>query len=125
MFDSPSDMPPIPTFAVKINLGYALGIYEEHIRDELKLIKTIRNAFAHSAAELDFSDQRIIAACNCLWLPTKWKGADKLDQGLDWSPKERYMTSAKFIFLYFDSPDRDIKQKRYATSQFYSTLRRP
>lgn len=122
MFNLPNDLPPIPSFAVKISLGYALGIYERHIRDELNLIKAIRNAFAHSAAELSFDDSRIIDACAHLWLPKKWKDSEKLNRGENWTPREQYMTSAKFLFLYLENPDRGIKPKRYSTSPFYSVL---
>jgi len=125
MFNLPNDMAPIGTFAAKISLGYALGIYEQHIRDELKLINAIRNAFAHATSEVDFTNDKIEAACACLWLPTKLKDAGKLDRQEDWDTKERYMTSAKFLFLYLDDPDRGIKPKRFATSHFYDVLRKP
>lgn len=124
MFNDPNDMAPIATFATKISMGYALGIYEKHIRDELKLIKAIRNAFAHSAAEIDFSDDRIAKACNELWLPTKWKSALLVQERKDWTTKERYIESAKVLFLYLEDPDRGIKPKQYVSSHSYDLLRK-
>ncbi|NJO35360.1 MAG: hypothetical protein HC869_22005, partial [Rhodospirillales bacterium] len=45
---------PLHSFASKIALGYALGIYEQRCRTELRWIKNIRNAFAHSEQHLAF-----------------------------------------------------------------------
>lgn len=45
---------PFGTFAAKIALGRALGIFGPHMEGRLRLIKDIRNAFAHCSTPLDF-----------------------------------------------------------------------
>lgn len=47
------------SFAAKITLGRALGIYGEHMADRLSLIKDIRNAFAHRSRPLDFRHEAL------------------------------------------------------------------
>ncbi len=46
-------------FSAKIAIGYALGIYDDAIRDDLNIIKSIRNSFAHATEDLKFSTQEI------------------------------------------------------------------
>ena len=55
---------PLSNFAALTNVGYALEIYGPHFRDDLILIKNIRNAFAHARRHLDFRDIRIAEACS-------------------------------------------------------------
>jgi len=54
---------PFRTFASKISLGRALGIYGEETEARLTIIKKIRNAFAHRMIPLDFSHPTLVAAC--------------------------------------------------------------
>src|SRR5712672_3321818 len=46
---------PLQSFSSRIHLGYALGIYGGGVYADLKKIKDIRNAFAHSAEDIDFA----------------------------------------------------------------------
>jgi hypothetical protein len=55
-----SDKGPFGTFAAKIIAGYAFGLYDEAVKDDLDAVRTIRNAFAHSRRLLDFNDPLII-----------------------------------------------------------------
>jgi hypothetical protein len=57
------------SFANKINIGNALEIFGESTRQNLKLLKSIRNLFAHSKIAVDFKTKEIIGACNSLELP--------------------------------------------------------
>lgn len=50
---------PFSTFAAKIKLGRALGIYKEQTEGSLNVIKNVRNVFAHRALPLDFSHPSI------------------------------------------------------------------
>lgn len=60
---------PLDTFSSKINLGYALGIYKDEVRENLHIIRTIRNAFAHSRKIIDFSHPLITAELRKVKLP--------------------------------------------------------
>jgi hypothetical protein len=60
MFSYPDG--PLAELNAKIAMGYALGIYDERMRDDLRWIKDIRNAFAHVRFEINFSTPEIQAA---------------------------------------------------------------
>jgi DNA-binding MltR family transcriptional regulator len=42
------DNGPLKSFYFKIAMGYALGIYDQRMHDDLNIVRNIRNAFAHS-----------------------------------------------------------------------------
>lgn len=56
----------LASFASKISIGYGLGLYERGMRDDLRLIKDIRNVFAHARVRIDFEHAAISAACDAL-----------------------------------------------------------
>jgi len=45
---------PLGSFWSMIELGYALGIYRDIFRNDLHVIRTIRNAFAHTMKPINF-----------------------------------------------------------------------
>lgn len=57
---------PLSSFAAKIKLAFALGLYGPETRDDLDLMRAIRNTFAHSAREVTFATPEIEAACNAI-----------------------------------------------------------
>jgi DNA-binding MltR family transcriptional regulator len=65
---------PLRSFSTKISMGYALGIYNDKIRDDLNVVRIIRNAFAHSKKLLEFDDPLIIPVLlGARFLPAKFK----------------------------------------------------
>jgi hypothetical protein len=60
---------PLANFSAKIAMGLALGIYDGRMERDLKLIKHIRNAFAHARIELSFENDAVVAACDELQYP--------------------------------------------------------
>jgi DNA-binding MltR family transcriptional regulator len=61
-FFGPPEEAPL-TFDLKIRLAFALGVFGPDSRDDITLIRHIRNAFAHTKSYIDFSDNDIIALC--------------------------------------------------------------
>jgi len=53
---------PLTSASAKIRLGYALGVYGKKTRNDLNLIQTVRNTFAHSPRHLQFHDKEIANA---------------------------------------------------------------
>jgi DNA-binding MltR family transcriptional regulator len=51
---------PFRSLHAKITMGHALGIYDEKLRDDLHVVRAIRNAFAHSKKLLTFDNALII-----------------------------------------------------------------
>jgi DNA-binding MltR family transcriptional regulator len=54
---------PLSTMSAKINLAYYLGLLNQNEFDDLKLIKKIRNDFAHSFEGINFETPRIKDKC--------------------------------------------------------------
>jgi DNA-binding MltR family transcriptional regulator len=50
---------PLSSLHSKILAGYAFGIYDEKLKDELNIIRVIRNTFAHSKRLVNFADPLI------------------------------------------------------------------
>jgi hypothetical protein len=59
---------PIGTFANKISIGFALEIFGPTTKQNLELLKAIRNAFAHSKISIDFETPAVENACDLLEL---------------------------------------------------------
>lgn len=51
-------------FAIKTRLAYALGVYGPSTRDDLDMMRTIRNLFAHDRGHLTFNDREASALCD-------------------------------------------------------------
>jgi hypothetical protein len=46
---------------MKIVVGYALKVYDEKFRNDLEIVRQIRNAFAHSKKLIDFDHELVVA----------------------------------------------------------------
>jgi hypothetical protein len=71
------DNAPLQPFSARIHLGYAMGIYGVGVYQDLKAIKDIRNAFAHSAEDIGFATAEVSGQTNALNLltrPIRFKG---------------------------------------------------
>jgi hypothetical protein len=67
---------PFRTFAAKIALGSALGLYTRDIQDVLVAIKNVRNTFAHRMLPLDFKNPTIAEECKIL-APAEVRDSEK------------------------------------------------
>ncbi len=48
---------------VKIEIAYALGLYDKEIRDGLRTVAKIRNKFAHSPEPMEFDHEKVAIKC--------------------------------------------------------------
>ena len=85
---------PLATFASKISIGRALGVFDDRMRKDLTRLKKIRNAFAHARVHVDFSTKAIVLNCNQLLLPTFAAGME--------TARQKYVGSISYITGYFD-----------------------
>jgi mannitol operon repressor len=69
LFDGAS--PPLGTLSAKIAAAFAMGLVTADERQELDLIRKIRNEFAHELEGLSFEDDLICNLCNKLKFPEK------------------------------------------------------
>lgn len=54
---------PLATFSSRINVSYCFGLIGPHTRDNLNIVREIRNAFAHSKTTIGFSTPEVVAVC--------------------------------------------------------------
>lgn len=100
------------SFSVKTRLGYALGIYGSDTRDDLDIIRRIRNLFAHEKTIISFSDEVLIALCDELKWPAKyvWGGLAGPEPA---TAAERFDLTLQHFYAYLDGTDWDGKPIRY------------
>lgn len=60
---------PFNSFSKKITAGFALGLYNKAIRDNLDIVRVIRNAFAHSRKIIDFDHPLVSAELSKIKVP--------------------------------------------------------
>jgi hypothetical protein len=128
LFSYPSG--PLAEFSAKIAMGYALGVYDNRMRDDLRWIKDVRNAFAHVRFEIGFDTPEIQAAVDQLQWPggglvtstvtVPAGGSAPLPMGgeaVSMTARQRF-TTCVVIFTYFLSRD-EIKPRRLLGTAFY------
>lgn len=102
-------MQPLSSFSAKIRVCYAMGIIGERTRDDLDILRTIRNSFAHSGRTISFDTDEVAAACAHLHAPSLWpKGPnDKV-----WPPTEarkQYRSAAQTIAHILSAAERPTR----------------
>jgi hypothetical protein len=91
---------PLSSFHAKIVIGHALGIYGEVTRDDLRRMKLIRNAFAHSPRAVTFETPEIREKCLALSyvnvIRTKTCGSPP-----DTDPRTKFLSTARLLIIDF------------------------
>ena len=90
-------------FGARIQLGFLLNAYGVGIYQDLRAIKDIRNAFAHSADAMDFDHPEVARLANGLLLEKKKiKYGDQPEPS---TPRERYVREVVLLadFLVHDT----------------------
>jgi DNA-binding MltR family transcriptional regulator len=80
---------PLATFSSRISMSFYLGKLPAACRQDLEIVRRIRNEFAHRADSISFSDPAIADRCNALRFSLRDKNA---------SPRAHF-TSAIFALL--------------------------
>ncbi len=62
---------PLGTFSAKILIGSTMRIFGPEIKADLRMVREIRNVFAHSIDGLSFDTQEISEACTLFVYPKK------------------------------------------------------
>lgn len=70
---------PLATFSSRIRLGYALGVFGRHTRDDLVALQAIRNAFAHCRRPISFATAEVAAVVNRLHVIDTLTDTDPFD----------------------------------------------
>jgi DNA-binding MltR family transcriptional regulator len=94
---------PLGTFSSKIEMAFFLGKISGEVKNELHLLRKIRNEFGHSPKPIDFSSQVIKDRCNAL--KGSWKDSK-------YNPRGHFTASACSILAIFHA-------ELYSTAQPY------
>ncbi len=86
---------PLSTLSAKIHFGYALFLYSAAVRDDMLILKNMRNKFAHSIAASDFNHEEVIKLCERLHFPSF--AAQNSGQPEQTNLKQRFTDTAYFI----------------------------
>lgn len=70
---------PLSSFSAKIKIAHALGVLNDGCKKDLEVIKDIRNAFAHSIAEIDFATPDIAKFCKRIRFPKQLQSIEGFD----------------------------------------------
>jgi hypothetical protein len=101
---------PLGNFATKIDLAYGLSIFDDEIYSDLKVIKDIRNIFAHPEGPLTelshFSNPRLVEACK------KFNGYDSSIH-----PINLFVNKVAGCILAISNDENDLKVARAVLSQ--------
>ncbi len=81
----------IGSFKNRCDLAYALGLIGPDMHSDLDQIREIRNRFAHSYSDLDFSASKVLGRCKNL------KIAALSDPGKGSSARDRFIISASLL----------------------------
>jgi DNA-binding MltR family transcriptional regulator len=85
---------PLSSFDARIKTAYCLGLISKSEYHDLKLIKGIRNRFAHKLHGYSFDDQEIIKLCNLLETPKFFKEVIPM---VDKSHRDRYVVTVSML----------------------------
>jgi hypothetical protein len=94
----PNVSAPLSSFSARIKIGYALGLYDRQFREDLDLVRAIRNTFAHTLNHIDFETPAVNQACDFFQLaPTSLWGVPRENA----SAKDRYtfITAMRGVML--------------------------
>jgi hypothetical protein len=88
-----SEKAPFSTFHEKVHIGFALNLYSAVAKDDLLIVKSIRNKFAHKLHTRTFDQTQIAEKCAELSYPAWYATARGKSETKD--PKERFMETAQ------------------------------
>jgi DNA-binding MltR family transcriptional regulator len=100
----------IGSFSDRIKIAYALGIFGNQTYNDLKIIRALRNAFAHQRKPMQFATLQIAGMCQHLRIPdiagvshaphAYYEQARDLQAATDkTNPKTRYVTACHSIAI--------------------------
>jgi DNA-binding MltR family transcriptional regulator len=82
---------PLSILSSKISASYCLGLISKEERDDLNLIRRIRNKFAHGLHGMSFQDSEIVSYCSSL------KFTRRLMSGKSMSPRNHFTMTAALM----------------------------
>ena len=84
---------PLGTFSAKASAAFSLGLIQRNEYEELSLIRRVRNEFAHSWHEVDFTANKVVGLCSNL----PWLGPD--DPEIERTPRSRFNFAVAILLI--------------------------
>lgn len=84
---------PLATFAAKIQIGFAMGIFGRNIRNDLTIVHNIRDGFVHAPDPLAFESDEIAVQCAQLSSSLRFTGSPRADA----DARTRYLATVEFL----------------------------
>ncbi|PYS20758.1 MAG: hypothetical protein DMF72_20090 [Acidobacteria bacterium] len=97
---------PLGSFGARIRAAYCLGLISRQYFESLKLIKDVRNAFAHQLHGLTFENKDVADACK------KLQALQPLKSRFAQTPRQMFVNSATFILMDISVRALTVLQKR-------------
>jgi hypothetical protein len=91
---------PFSTFDQKITAAFAFRVLDEATRDNLKIVKNIRNAFAHAKTLIDFEHELVVGELKKIKVPGFRKKIHRTIQTGTGNPKVAYVLLCMVISTY-------------------------
>lgn len=87
------------SFAVKVRMAYALGVYGPKTRADIDTMRHIRNLFAHDRSHLTFDDHVVSTLCDqIMWIDNfPWGGVVGEKPK---APRGRYVETIKHLYPF-------------------------
>jgi hypothetical protein len=85
---------PLQDFGSRIHVVFALGSCGPAAYHDLRAIKDIRNAFAHSAEAMDFNHKDVARLCGTLWYPQTISVAGRPSPQ---TPRQQYIRAIELL----------------------------
>jgi len=93
---------PLGSFGARIRLAYGLGLLTEEEFHDLKIVKSVRNAFAHRIHGLSFLDHEIQGFCSSF----KMFSANK-----NYSPRDAYLHTLANLAARISAYKKNLKNR--------------
>ena len=97
---------PLGSFGARIRAAYCLGLISHEYFESLKLIKDVRNAFAHQLHGRTFDDNDVAAACK------KIQSLQPIRSRFTQTPRQMFVNSAILILMDIGVSALTILEKR-------------
>jgi len=106
---------PLSTMSAKIDLAYALGLFGKRIHIELHHIREIRNAFAHTVANITFDMPEVANVCARLKTPDLYPPDSPSYKR---NSKQRFLFASRMCWIVLS----DTANKRRPTAKRFKSI---
>lgn len=102
LFGTGTSIGVLSAMSAKIDIGFALRIYEKSYRNDLHSIARIRNRFAHQIRTRDFTNPEIAKLCRKLTVPKLFDTARELSKSDNPEPSDsqRFFMTCLWLWMH-------------------------